>query len=122
MDKKKKISWGVSFGSLALVAGLTSYFSFSNGNQQTANQTATQNPGINSDTNQQQQDQFGVQVPQQGYGSIYNGDDSTQFGSDSQYSSNDGRGFSRGHHQDQFSNGGQNFGNQSGFDTTTGGT
>ncbi|WP_462411263.1 hypothetical protein [Neobacillus sp. Marseille-QA0830] len=128
MDKKKKISWGVSFGSLALVAGLTSYFGFSNGNQQSTNQTATQNQGINSDTNQQQQDQFGVQLPEQGNSDANNGNNSSPFGSSdsedsSQYYGSGDQGFGRGHHQGQFSDGGgQNFNNQSGFDTTTGGT
>lgn len=36
MDKKKFTSWGVGFGSLALVAGMVSYLSFTNNNKNNA--------------------------------------------------------------------------------------
>ena len=43
MDKKQKISWSVSFGSLALVAGMVSYLGLSNGDQ--ANNSLALNQG-----------------------------------------------------------------------------
>jgi hypothetical protein len=56
VDKKQKISWGVSFGSLALVAGMVSYLGLSNdgstNSQMALNQR--QQPGSNTNQNQQQ--------------------------------------------------------------------
>ncbi|EKN65999.1 hypothetical protein BABA_17687 [Neobacillus bataviensis LMG 21833] len=116
MDKKQKISWGVSFGSLALVAGMVSYLGLSNGDR-SDNQMALnrgQQPGNNP--NQQTQDSFNSQ---QGQGTGENNDNPWGGGRSSQFNQND-QGFGN-----NFDNGGQSFG-QSGhhrsFDTTTGGT
>ncbi|MFJ7729512.1 hypothetical protein ACIQXV_25750 [Neobacillus sp. NPDC097160] len=131
MDKKQKITWGVSFGSLALVAGMVSYLGLSNGdktdNKMTFNQG--QQPGIN--TNQQEQDRYNIQ---QGQGPGQNSDDSWGGDSPSQFNQNDqafGNDYDNGgqssgssnQQQDQFSNGGgRSSGHHHGFDTTTGGT
>ncbi|MFK9091114.1 hypothetical protein [Bacillus salipaludis] len=131
MDKKQKITWGVSFGSLALVAGMVSYLGLSNGDK-TDNKMAFnqgQKPGNN--TNQQEQDRYNIQ---QGQGPRQNSNDSWGGDSPSQFDQNDqafGNNYDTGgqssgsnnKQQDQFSNdGGRSSGHHHGFDTTTGGT
>lgn len=141
MNKKQKISWGVSFGSLALVAGMTSYLGFSTGSNQEA--APIQQQSGNGAPSQQGQNQYGFQSGQGqdsfnssesqsgqdsfGYGSrhdrgrygsedsgqIYEGDDSST--SDNGFSPYNGS-------ENQFSNQAPNFGHEGGFDTTTGGT
>ncbi|MGG1677994.1 hypothetical protein ACIFOT_19875 [Neobacillus sp. NRS-1170] len=123
MDKKQKISWGVSFGSLALVAGMVSYLGLSNGDKATNQVAIDQGQPSNNNSNQQTQDNFNFgQQPEQGSSwggdSQFNQNDqgtADNFGSDNQSGNSSG--------QDQFSNGsGPGFGHHGGFDTTTGGT
>ncbi|MEH7083510.1 hypothetical protein V7139_12370 [Neobacillus drentensis] len=127
MDKKQRISWGVSFGSLALVAGLVSYFGIPNNNQIALNQGQT----ANNNSIQQSQDGFS---PQGGYGHGHGFDQSTSGGSsqtdgstnnfnnDQPSTSNDPL-YGNSNQQGQFSNGGgPGMGQHGGFDTTTGGT
>ncbi|NRD76180.1 hypothetical protein HPT25_01480 [Bacillus sp. BRMEA1] len=59
MEKKQKISWGVSFGSIALVAGMVSYLGVSNGYK--SNTQTTSQDGSN---NQIQQPSFGARSNQ----------------------------------------------------------
>ncbi|MCH6265830.1 hypothetical protein [Neobacillus citreus] len=139
MDKKQKISWGVSFGSLALVAGMMSYLGFSNGsNLFTANQgaAAQQQDGSGNQPQQfgsqsgQGEDSFGSQS-QDGQGSFgfrhghdrFGGDYSGQTNGDNG-SLDSSSGFSSDDNgQNQFSsNSDSGFGHHGGFDTTTGGT
>jgi hypothetical protein len=61
MDKKQKISWGVSFGSLALVAGMVSFLGLSNGDQASNQVALTQGQSSNNNSNQQSQDGFNTQ-------------------------------------------------------------
>ena len=123
MDKKQKISWGVSFGSLALVAGMVSYLGLSNGFNTNSKVAINQGQPSNNNSNQQTQDSSNFrQQPEQG--SSWGGD--SQFNQNDQgtadnFDSNNQFGNSSG--QDQFSNeGGHGFGHHGGFDTTTGGT
>ena len=123
LDKKQKISWGVSFGSLALVAGMVSYLGLSNGDNNNNQVAINQGQPSNNNSNQQTQDNSNSgQQPEQG--SSWGGDSQVNqndqgttdnFGSDNQFGNSNG--------QDQFSNGGgPGFGHHGGFDTTTGGT
>jgi hypothetical protein len=133
MDKKQKISWGVSFGSLALVAGMVSYFGLSN-DSQTNNQVAfTQGQTENNNSTQQSQDSFTTQQRPghgRGFDQSFNEDNSSQsddsntnFGNNNQSSTNNDQVSGNSNQQDQFSNGsGTGMGQQGGFDTTTGGT
>lgn len=112
MDKKQRISWGVSFGSLTLVAGMVSYLGLSNGDK--TNPVASgQNPTSSNNSNLQQD-------PSQNYNYSFGDDNSSQF------NQNDGstNGFDNNNqqNQDSFSNGGPSFDHHGGFDTTTGGT
>lgn len=109
MDKKQKISWGVSFSSLALVAGMVSYLGLSN-NDKTNNHSSQQN-------RQQSQDGAGLPSSQgdsfnQTFGSQINPNDGSNF--DNSTGTND--------QQDQFSTDGSLSAHHRGFDTTTGGT
>jgi hypothetical protein len=119
LDKKQRISWGVSFGSLALVAGMVSYLGLSNGDKANNQMAAGQNlPSNNNTNNQQSQDGFNSQLGQDQNQSIdnsVNGDSSSQIDQNDQFFGNtDG--------SNQFSNGGPSAGHHHGFDTTTGGT
>lgn len=135
LDKKQRISWGVSFGSLALVAGMVSYLGLTGGGK----------------TNNQNRDQFGQQ-PQNGVFSqgqmdpnqnFNNNDQSSQFnlddGAPNGNSDDNNQFFCNGNGDDNnqpffgngnsdnsqgFSNngGGRGSGRHHGFDTTTGGT
>jgi hypothetical protein len=133
LDKKQKISWGVSFGSLALVAGMVSYLGLSNGdktNNQINIQTNSNNPF------QQSQGSLGNQSNQNdSSGQSFSNDPSSQFNQSkgsSQFTQDDGYAnnnfdnnsqFSGGSDQQgQFSGSGGAFGHHHGFDTTTGGT
>lgn len=129
MDKKQKISWGVSFGSLALVAGMVSYLGLSNGDKTNNQMVSNQGFPEENNTNTQSQDRLGSQgVPKQGQGfdDSMSGDNSSQFNQNDQYSNNSfdngGQDFSDSGQQDQFSRGGRPSGHNRGFDTTTGGT
>jgi hypothetical protein len=124
LEKNRFISWGVSFGSLALVAGMMSYLGLSNGDKANNPSSASQNMPFN---NQQSQNDANSQSGQlQGdansnSNSVFGDDNSSQFGSDNSGNfdnSND----SFGQNQDPFSNGSQSSGHHRGFDTTTGGT
>lgn len=135
MDKNQRISWGVSFGSLALVAGMVSYLGIANGDK-TNNQIAlNQGQPSTDNSNQQSQDGFNSgQGPVQRFDNSTGGDNSSQFnqndGSPSnnsdnsnQFSGKNDQSYGNSNQQDQFSNGGgQSFGHHGGFDTTTGGT
>lgn len=82
MDKKQRISWGVSFGSLALVAGMVSYLGLSNGEQANNQVALTQGQSANNNSNQQSQDSFTLeQRPDrgQGFDHSYSGENSSQF-------------------------------------------
>ncbi|MEH7106334.1 MULTISPECIES: hypothetical protein [Bacillaceae] len=140
MDKKKKISWGVSFGSLALVAGMVSYLGLTNGyssnSQTTLNQgqgqasTNSNQPQGNSNLQQgqgptqgisgKQSSQYNQQSPTNNNGSFFGNDqqDSSAYNSDQL----DGSYYSNDQQSGQFSSGGPSFGHHGGFDTTTGGT
>jgi hypothetical protein len=136
MDKKQRISWGVSFGSLALVAGMVSYLGLSNGDQ-TNNQVAL-NQGQSPNNNSNQQSQNGSTTQQtpdsgQGFNQTFGGESSAQFnqndGSENNFdnsdqSSNNTDQFDGSNNQQgQFSDGGgRGMGHHGGFDTTTGGT
>ena len=48
MDKKKLTSWGVSFGSLALVAGMVGYLGITNKNTTTASNVTTAQTQVNN--------------------------------------------------------------------------
>ncbi|MGG1398615.1 hypothetical protein ABE288_12520 [Bacillus salipaludis] len=119
MDKKQRISWGVSFGSLALVAGMVSYLGLSNGNN---NQTAvSQNSPANQNTNQQVQNN----LDSSGNQSSGDSNSSSNFSFDDDQASQYEQGNSDDsfqQNQAQFSGGGHSFGHHDGFDTTTGGT
>lgn len=129
MDKKQRISWGVSFGSLALVAGLVSYFGLTNNNQ------APLNPGQTADNNSIQQSQDGFSTQQRyghghGIDQSMNGDRSSEtdgsinnFNNNDQSSTSNDPFYGNSNQQGQFSNeGGPGMGQHGGFDTTTGGT
>lgn len=55
MDKKKFTSWGVSFGSLALVAGMVSYLGLTTANKTANANVTTQTPSASQDSSQQSQ-------------------------------------------------------------------
>ncbi|WP_144555202.1 hypothetical protein [Bacillus sp. X1(2014)] len=131
MDKKQRISWGVSFGSLALAAGLVSYFGIPNNNQIALNQGQTAN---NNSIQPPQQSQDGFS-PQERYGHGHGFDQSTSGGSSqtdgstNNFNNNDQSStttdplYGISNQQGQFSNdGGPGMGQHGGFDTTTGGT
>ena len=128
MDKKQRISWGVSFGSLALVAGMVSYLGLSNAGK-TNNQMSVSQNLPSSNNNQQSQGGFNSQLDpnqDQNFDNSFNGDNSSQFdtnndSSDNNFNQNDQlSGNNDG--SNQFSNGGPSSGHHHGFDTTTGGT
>lgn len=144
MDKKQKISWGVSFGSLALVAGMTSYLGVSTSNNQVpANQESTLQQDQNGAPSQQRQDRFGYQSgqsedssdysqSQQGQDSFgfnsrhgrghFGGEDSGQLNGDSGAPNSESGYFPYNGNENQFSSQAPEFGHEGGFDTTTGGT
>ncbi|MBT2697652.1 hypothetical protein J7E79_09550 [Bacillus sp. ISL-40] len=108
MDKKQKISWGVSFGSLALVAGMVSFLGLSNGDQASNQAALTQGQSFDGGNSSQYNQ---------------NDDSNNNFDSSDQYSNNNDQFNGNSNQQDQFSNGGgPGMGHQGGFDTTTGGT
>ncbi|AZU63663.1 hypothetical protein [Neobacillus mesonae] len=80
MNKKQKISWGVSFGSIALVAGMVSYLGLSNGN--TNNKQMDTNQGISANRNSDGQslDNFNNDKGQE----LFDGDSSSAFNQDGQ--------------------------------------
>jgi hypothetical protein len=133
LDKKQKILWGVSFGSLALVAGMVSYLGLSNGDQANNSLALNQGQPSNDNSNQQSQDNFNFQAPEesnQGFNHSFRGDRSSQFNqhdqssdTSDQFSGNNDQSFDNSNQQDQFSNGGSaEMRRHGGFDTTTGGT
>ncbi|MDQ1144681.1 hypothetical protein QE429_001508 [Bacillus sp. SORGH_AS 510] len=134
MDKKQKISWGVSFGSLALVAGMVSYLGLSNGNKDDSQIAVNQGPSIDN-SNQQSEDPSNTQTqrPEQGFRHSFGRDRSSQFNQNdqdtnsfddsNQYPTDDDQFFDNSNQQDQFSNNDSPvMGRHGGFDTTTGGT
>ena len=136
MDKKQKISWGVSFGSLALVAGMVSYLGLSNDGQ-TNNQVAfTQGQTANNNSNQQSEDSFTTQQRHghgRGFDQSMDGDNSSQFNPNDDSNNNFDNSEQPSTNNDQFngssnqqglfsSDGGPGMGQNDGFDTTTGGT
>jgi hypothetical protein len=120
LDKKQRISWGVSFGSLALVAGMVSYLGLSNGDKANNQSTSNQNNNV---LNQQSQDN-GFSQGQIDQGQSSNGDQSSQLngGSSNNNFDNNTQFFGDSSGQNQFSNNGRGSGHHHGFDTTTGGT
>ncbi|MDQ0196935.1 hypothetical protein [Neobacillus ginsengisoli] len=114
MNKKQRISWGVSFSSLALVAGMVSYLGLTNGDKTSNQITARQNSSSNKNTSQQHFNQN-----TDGSNQSFFDDNSTN--SDA-FSSNNGNSLDNGNNsqnQDSFGGGARQRG---GFDTTTGGT
>lgn len=112
MEKKSFTPWGVSFASLALVAGMVGYLGFTNkASLNKSNQTiaSTQN------SNQQTPSQNGGNQNTSGSSADDNGG---AFSSDNNQSTFDNG--SSGQDNNQFSGG--DFGHHGGFDTTTGGT
>jgi uncharacterized protein (UPF0333 family) len=102
MEKKKFTSWGVSFASLALVAGMMSYLGVTNKNTSSKTTTAAQSKTITqqSQSGNNQNSSITYEIPNQ------TADNSRTVQSSDQSSSAD-----------------QSFTNQHGhFDTTTGGT
>jgi hypothetical protein len=103
LDKKQKISWGVSFGSLALVAGMVSYLGLSNGDKAN-NQMSAQNNNFNrqqpngfSSNNGQDQNQnvggddsFGTDPNQNFGGNQSSSDPNQEFGGDQSSQFNQG--------------------------------
>jgi hypothetical protein len=116
LDKKQFTSWGVSFGSLALVAGMVSYLGLTNKNTTISNRT-TQSPAASQNLDQQS-------LPSS------NGDDQTT--NDNGPTLNLGDGSSGDSSQPAIDNGNSSqnsnqfsvrgFGHHGRFDTTTGGT
>ncbi|MFZ7944957.1 MULTISPECIES: hypothetical protein [Bacillaceae] len=130
MDKKQKISWGVSFGSLALVAGMVSYLGIFNGDKTDNQMTLSQGQQSDNNANQQSPGSFN---PQQGedFDRSWGDDRSSQYNQNDQGESNNfdngGQAFDNSDQQQgQYSNGGVpsfgQSGHHHGFDTTTGGT
>ncbi|MED4203010.1 hypothetical protein [Neobacillus mesonae] len=80
MNKKQKISRGVSFGSIALVGGMVSYLGLSNGN--TNNKQMDTNQGItaNGNSDRQSLDNFNNDQGQE----LFDGDSSSSFNQDGQ--------------------------------------
>ena len=128
MDKKRTISWGVSFGSLALVAGMVSFLGLSSG-------TANQNNKFSSQNNANLQRRFqqdfgnssssafgnnGNSFDDNGSAADFGGNDNSFYdnGSSNDFGSNDPSFYDNG--QSFNSNG--SFSHHDGFDTTTGGT
>jgi hypothetical protein len=127
MDKKQRISWGVSFGSLALVAGMVSYFGLSNNGQANNQGALTQSQTANNQSNLQSQDGFTIQQRPghgRGFDQSFSGNNSSQSDdSNDQSSTNTDQFYGDSNQQGQFSNGeGPRMRHQGGFDTTTGGT
>ncbi|MBV7507314.1 hypothetical protein KW850_18905 [Bacillus sp. sid0103] len=136
MDKKQKISWGVSFGSLALVAGMVSYFGLSTGGQTNNKIAFNQGQPANNNSIQPSQDDLSTQQRPghgQGFDQSFTDDNSSQFnqndGSTNNFDNNDQstadneQFYGNSNQQGQFSNGGgPEMGHQGGYDTTTGGT
>ncbi|WP_160724053.1 hypothetical protein [Bacillus sp. USDA818B3_A] len=131
MDKKQKISWGVSFGSLALVAGMVSYLGFSNNGN--TNQVAINGGQQSSNNTNQQPSQGGFNSQQdqhsgQDFSGSWGGDSTSQFDQNQQSpdtnTDDSGQGFDNSNQQQgpYFNGGGQPSGHQHGYDTTTGGT
>ncbi|MEH7097623.1 hypothetical protein [Neobacillus vireti] len=131
MDKKQKITWGVSFGSLALAAGMVSYLGLSHSGSTNSQMAFNQGQQPSSNTNQNQQ-QGGLNTQQDSQQDQQTGQDfNSSWGGDSQLDQsqqtpddNSGQGFdSSNQQQGQFFNGsGPGSGHHHGFDTTTGGT
>jgi hypothetical protein len=148
LDKKQKFSWGVSFGSIALVAGMVSYFGLSNGGASNNQLAFNQGQPSNNNANQQLQDAQTPQGPEQRFDPSFGGDESSQFNSngqghgrhhnfdqadqfsgdsnqfgDNNQSSGNSDQFGESSQSNQFSmDGGPMGGHQGVFDTTTGGT
>lgn len=119
MDKKQRISWGVSFGSIALVAGMVSYLGLTNGFKSN-NAPAAKNQQFNQNADETNQSLFGND-------NFNNNPDNNGFSDDNNNSFNNGNSFDNGN--GSFGNGPVQggFGRHSrhqggGFDTTTGGT
>jgi hypothetical protein len=112
MKPKKITSWGVSFASLALVAGMTGYLGFTH-----KDSLSKSNPSLAStqNSNQQTPSQNGNNS-KSSIGSSTNDDgDSTDDNNQSSFHNG-----SSGQDNNQLSNG--SFGQHRGLDTTTGGT
>jgi hypothetical protein len=126
LDKKQKISWGISFGSLALVAGMVSYLGISNGDKANNQMTINQGQPSSNISNQQAQNGFDSQQsqdPSQNFDNSFGEENSSQFNqNDSSSNNNFDNTFGNSDQQNQFSNGGRSAGHHHGFDTTTGGT
>jgi hypothetical protein len=132
LDKKQFTSWGVSFGSLALVAGMVSYLGLTNKNTTPASNKSTQTQATSP--NPGQQAPFQNDDGQSTFGN--SSTDSSSFGDD-QGTNDDGSSLRFGNgsiddngqssfddgssQSNQFSNRGS-FGHHGRFDTTTGGT
>jgi len=133
MDKKQRISWGVSFGSLTLVAGLVSYFGIPNNNQSSNQIALNQGQAANNNSFQQSQDGFSTQQRNghgHGFDQSMSGDSSSEtdgstnnFNYNEQPSTGNDPFYGNNNQQGQFSSGGgPGMGQHGGFDTTTGGT
>lgn len=126
MDKKQIASWGVSFGSLALVAGMVSYLGFTNGSKSNNTNKSNQIPAESQQSGQSDGNSFGQSFNSSPSSSFddgsrsFNGDDS-EFDDESQASDNNSSNFFQSN-GDSFSNRGSFGGHSRHFDTTTGGT
>jgi hypothetical protein len=133
LDKKKFTSWGVSFGSLALVAGMVSYLGLTTANKTANANITTQTPAASQDSTQQsqsfdgnnqdsfQQSQSSGGDNQSSFDNSNSSDDNgsnSAFGSDDQTSDNSG--FDNGSSQDNGQFNGGFSGQHRSFDTTTG--
>jgi hypothetical protein len=142
LDKKQFTSWGVSFGSLALVAGMVSYLGLTNKNTTISNRT-TQSPAASQNLDQQSppssngDDQNSVGSTNDDDQSMTDDGSSSNSGDDQTTNNNGptlnfGDGSSGDSGQPAIDNGnssqnsnqvsGRGFGHNGRFDTTTGGT
>ncbi|MEH7076002.1 hypothetical protein [Neobacillus drentensis] len=113
MQKKKFTSWGVSFASLALVAGMMSYMGMTNKDTTSTTTVATtQNFSQSSQSESNQDSSMTYEVPSQST-------DTSAFTDSSESTDTNGTGQS----DDQSFSQDHSFpGQLGGFDTTTGGT
>lgn len=130
MDKKQFTSWGVSFGSLALVAGMVSYLGLTNKdtinklnksaptqaaqNQNQDQQSPFQNGNDQSSVGPTDDNGMNSNLGETDGGSSFDDNKSTDDQGQSLFNNDNGQG------ESQFS--GHGFGHHRGFDTTTGGT
>jgi hypothetical protein len=131
LDKKQFTSWGVSFGSLALVAGMVSYLglakntTFKSGGT-TQSQATSQSIDQQSPSSGDNQNTFGDSSADNSGSATFGDDGSTNDGSSS-LTTGDGSNANSGQSifdsgGSQQNTGGGGFGQNGGFATTTGGS